>query len=59
MGRAGKVTGKYPSCFNVRNTVDNEDKSVDLDTVEWQAINQEEVNLAQLNTNINQLMIKL
>ena len=50
MGRAGKVTGKYPSWLNVRNTVENEDKSVDLDTVEWQDINQEEVNFVQLNT---------
>uniref|UniRef100_A0A8W8NJM6 Uncharacterized protein n=1 Tax=Magallana gigas TaxID=29159 RepID=A0A8W8NJM6_MAGGI len=49
LGRAGKATGRYPSWFNVRNSIDNEDKSVDLDKVEWKAVDEEKVNIADIN----------
>lgn len=44
LGRAGKATGRYPSWFNVRDITDNEDKSIDLDKVEWKAVDEEKVN---------------
>lgn len=54
--------GKMASWFNVRDTVQNEAKNVDLQAVKWKAFNQEEVNLADLDTNCeassNQLFLK-
>nr|XP_034319149.1 uncharacterized protein LOC109620710 [Crassostrea gigas] len=54
LGRAGKATGRYPSWFNVRNSIDNEDKSVDLDKVEWKAVDEEKVNIADINGKASQ-----
>uniref|UniRef100_A0A8W8MW01 Uncharacterized protein n=1 Tax=Magallana gigas TaxID=29159 RepID=A0A8W8MW01_MAGGI len=54
LGRAGKATGRYPSWFKVRDSTDNADESVDLDKVEWKAVDEEKVNIADISGEASQ-----
>ncbi len=48
---AGKSTGKYYNCFNVKNDNDGTEQSVDLGAVEWRVLQEndnEEVNIVMI-----------
>lgn len=52
LGCVGKVIGRYFLWFNVRDSIDNEDKSVDLDKVEWKVVDEEKVNIVDINGKV-------
>ena len=50
LSRAGKASGKYKSWYNVRNE-NNEERSVDLNRLEWEKIPETEINISQIVTD--------
>lgn len=50
MGRAGKVTGKYKTWYNVRDG-NNEDRSIDLGNIEWEMIHDTEINVTTVTAS--------
>ena len=51
MSRAGKTTGKYKIWYNIKNE-NNEERSIDLGSLEWEMIPETEINMAAVSDNI-------
>ena len=51
MSRAGKATGKYKTWYTLKNE-NNEERSIDLGSLEWEMIPETEINMAAVSDNI-------
>ena len=51
MSRAGKATGKYETWYNIKNE-NNEERSLDLGSLEWEMIPETETNMAAVSDNM-------
>ena len=50
MSRAGKATGKYKTWYNIKNE-DNEERSIDICSLEWEMIPETDINMAAVSDN--------
>ena len=51
MSRAGKATGKSKTWYNIKNE-NNEERSIDLGSLEWEMIPATEINMAAVSDNM-------
>ena len=51
VSRAGKATGKYKTWYNIKNE-NNEERSIDLGSLEWEMIPETEINMAAVSDNM-------
>ena len=51
MSRAAKATGKYTTWYNIKNE-NNEERSIDLGSLEWEMIPETEINMAAVSDNM-------
>ena len=51
MSRAGKATGKYKTRYNIKNE-NNEERSIDLGSLECEIIPETEINMAAVSDNM-------
>ena len=51
MSRAGKATGKYKTWYNIKNE-SNEERSIDIGSLEWEMIPETEINMAVVSDNM-------
>ena len=51
MSHAGKTTGKYKTWCNIKNE-NNEERSIDLGSLEWEMIPETEINMAAVSDNM-------
>ena len=51
MSRAGKATGKYKAWYNIKNE-NNEERSIDLGSLEWEMIPESKINMAAVSDNM-------
>ena len=51
MSRAAKATGKYKTWYNIKNE-NNEERSIDLGSLEWEMIPETEINMAAVSDNM-------
>ena len=51
MSRAGKATGKYKTWYNIKNE-NNEERSIDLGSLEWEMILETKINMAAVSDNM-------
>ena len=51
MSRAGKATGKYKTWYNIKNE-NNEVRSIDLGSLEWEMIPETKINMAAVSDNM-------
>ena len=51
MSRAVKATGKYKTWYNIKNE-NNEERSIDLGSQEWEMIPETEINTAAVSDNM-------
>ena len=51
MSRAGKATEKYKTWYNTKNK-NNEERSIDLGSLEWEMIPETEINMAAASDNM-------
>ena len=47
LGRAGKASGKYKTCYNIRNE-NGEERSIDLERHEWEKMLETEINITEI-----------
>ena len=52
-GRAGKATGKYKTWYNIRGE-NNEERSIDLGSLEWERIPETEINLTYTDSRTSE-----
>ena len=51
MSRTSKATGKYKTWYNIKNE-NNEERSIDLRSLEWKMIPETEINMAAVSDNM-------
>ena len=51
MSRAGEAPGKYNTWYNIKNE-NNEERSIDLGSLEWEMIPETEINMAAVSDNM-------
>ena len=51
MNHAGKATGKYKTWYNIKNE-NNEERSIDLGSLEWEMIPETEINMPAVSDNM-------
>ena len=51
MSHAGKATGKYKTWYNIKND-NNEERSIDIGSLEWEMIPETEINMAAVSDNM-------
>ena len=54
ISRAGKATGKYKTWYNIKNE-NNEKRSIDLGSLEWEMIHETEINMAAVSDNMGSI----
>lgn len=47
-----KVIGRYILLFSFRDSIDNEDKSGELDEVEWKVFDERKVNRVEIKSEV-------
>ena len=51
MSHAGKATGKYKTWYNIKSE-NNEERSINLGSLEWEMIPETEINMAAVSDNM-------
>ena len=51
LSRAGKATGNYKTWYNIKNE-NNEERSIDIGSLEWEMIPETEINMAVVSDNM-------
>ena len=51
MNHAGKAPGKYKTWYNIKNE-NNEERSIDLGSLEWEMIPETEINMPAVSDNM-------